>query len=78
MTKDVFIQGGISLLETANAWFKPVSYYKNKVTIHGLEHLQAAQAQGKGVLLLGAHYSFVDLCGLLAILFFHVDRRKEI
>jgi len=73
MTKDVFVQGGISLLETANAWFKPVSYYKNKVTIHGLEHLQAAQAQGKGVLLLGAHYSFVDLCGLLAILFFHVD-----
>ncbi len=73
MVKDVFVQGGISLFETANAWFKPIAYYKNKVTIQGLEHLQEAQAQGRGVLLLGAHYSFVDLCGFLAIQFFHVD-----
>lgn len=73
LVKDIFVQGGISLCETANAWFKPASYYKNKVTIDGLTHLQAAQAQGQGVLLLGAHYSFVDLCGLLATLFFHID-----
>jgi KDO2-lipid IV(A) lauroyltransferase len=73
MAKDVFVQGGISLFETANAWFKPKSYYHKKVTIEGLHLLQAAQAEGKGVLLLGAHYSFVDLCGLLAIIFFKVD-----
>ena len=73
MVKDVFVQGGISLFETANAWFKPLTYYHKKVTIQGLHHLQAAQAEGKGVLLLGAHYSFVDLCGLLGRIFFHVD-----
>lgn len=73
MVKDVFIQGGISIFETANAWFKPKEYYHKKVTIQGLHHLQAAKAEGKGILLLGAHYSFVDLCGLLAIIFFPVD-----
>ncbi|PTQ90023.1 LpxL/LpxP family Kdo(2)-lipid IV(A) lauroyl/palmitoleoyl acyltransferase [Agitococcus lubricus] len=73
MAEDVFVQGGIALFETANAWFKPKTYYHRKVTIEGLHLLQAAQAEGKGVLLLGAHYSFVDLCGLLAIIFFQVD-----
>lgn len=73
MVRDVFRNGGLSLFETANAWLRPVGYYDHRVTATGLEHLEAALARGKGVLLLGAHYSFVDLCGLLAMRFFAVD-----
>lgn len=73
MVRDIFRNGGLSLFETANAWLRPSAYYTPRVSISGLEHLEAARAQGKGVLLLGAHYSFVDLCGLLAMRFFDVD-----
>lgn len=33
--------------------------------VEGLEHLQAAHAQGKGVLLVGGHFSHLELCARL-------------
>lgn len=35
------------------------------VTFQGAEHLQAALALGKGVILVGAHFSHLELCGRL-------------
>lgn len=73
LVRETFINGGIGLLETAAAWFRPMSYYRSRVTITGLEHLETARSRGRGVLLLGAHYCFLDLCGLLGKLHFPVD-----
>ncbi|MDO8330024.1 MAG: LpxL/LpxP family Kdo(2)-lipid IV(A) lauroyl/palmitoleoyl acyltransferase [Fluviicoccus sp.] len=73
MVRDIFRNAGISIFETANAWLRPIGYYDRRVTIEGLAHLQQALQQGRGVLLLGAHYSFVDLCGLLAMRYFPID-----
>lgn len=64
MARDVFRQGGIGLFETLNAWFGPASRYDRRIEADGIEHLQAAIAQGRGVILLGAHYSHLDLNGL--------------
>lgn len=73
MARDVFRNAGISIFETANAWFRPREWYRNRVRIEGLEHLKQAEADGKGILLLGAHYSQLDLGGLICSLFFTVD-----
>lgn len=73
MVRDVFRNGGLTLFETANAWFRPSTYYRDRFTLEGLEHLRAAQAGGRSVLLLGAHYSMMDLGASMASLYFKVD-----
>lgn len=65
MVRDVFHNAGLTLFETANAWFRPVDYYRGRFHIEGLEHLHALQASGKSILMLGGHYSMLDLGGLL-------------
>jgi len=73
MARDTFRNGGIGIFETANAWFRNPEYYRNRITFEGLEHLRAMQERGKGILLLGAHYSLLDLGAAMASLHFRVD-----
>jgi KDO2-lipid IV(A) lauroyltransferase len=54
MVRDVFRNGGLTLFETANAWFRSPEHYRGRFTLEGLEQLRAAQANGRGVLLLVA------------------------
>ncbi|MDI1302399.1 MAG: LpxL/LpxP family Kdo(2)-lipid IV(A) lauroyl/palmitoleoyl acyltransferase [bacterium] len=65
MVRDVFHNAGLTLFETANAWFRPVDYYRGRFSIEGLEDLLALKASGKSILMLGGHYSMLDLGGLL-------------
>ena len=65
MFNAVFRHNGIGLMEAAMAWWAPESWFKQRVTLKGKEHLDAALAQGKGVIMLGAHFSTLDLGGLL-------------
>ncbi|MBP0047200.1 LpxL/LpxP family Kdo(2)-lipid IV(A) lauroyl/palmitoleoyl acyltransferase [Marinobacterium sp. AK62] len=73
MVRQVFVNNGIGLFETAMAWWTPRERLDMKVTLKGREHLDAALAQGKGVVLLGAHFSTLDLGGLLFSNFYPVD-----
>ena len=70
MVRQVFIDNGIGVIETAMAWWSPREYFRPRVTIKGKEHLEEALSKGKGVILLGAHFSTLDLGGLLFSLFF--------
>lgn len=70
--KQVFINAGQGIFESFSAWFRP-NLFKDKVTINGLEHLLKAQQSGQAVLLLGAHYTLLDLGGLLCSWFFKAD-----
>ncbi len=60
-----FEHWGIALLETAMGWWGNTGAAVDNLTVSGAEHFEAAVAQGKGVLLLGAHFSTIDLAGTL-------------
>ncbi len=65
MVRRVFANNGIGLFETAMAWWTPLEKLRGYYTLKGREHLEQALAEGKGVILLGAHFSTLDLGGLL-------------
>lgn len=52
---------GIALFETALAWWASDKRISDLVEVEGLEHLQAAQAHGKGMLLLSAHFTTLEI-----------------
>lgn len=60
---------GACLAETAVAWFTPVERLHAMREVDGREHLDAALAEGRGVLLYTAHFTALELTGpLLAAL----------
>lgn len=68
----VFVDQMLGVFETLNAWYSP-KWFKGRVSIDGLEHLQKAQAQGRGALLLGTHSTLLDAGGYACAQFFDLD-----
>jgi len=60
---------GMALMEVPLAWWITPEELARLVRIEGIEHLHAAQARGKGVILLTAHFTSLELAGrtLLAV-----------
>ncbi|MFG6667193.1 LpxL/LpxP family Kdo(2)-lipid IV(A) lauroyl/palmitoleoyl acyltransferase [Halomonas sp. HNIBRBA4712] len=73
LVKETFIANGIGLVETATAWCRRAEGFRHRVAYNGEEHLARAKAQGKGVLVVGIHFSTLDLGGALHSLFFPAD-----
>lgn len=73
MVRSVFRHNGIGLMEAAMAWWAPIEPFRYRVTLKGKEHMDAALAKGRGVILLGAHFSTLDLGGLLFHFHYPVD-----
>lgn len=65
--RDVFRHMGVGIVETAAAWLHPHRNLDDRFTVTGLEHLQAAIAKDRGVVLLGGHFAVLDIiAGTLA------------
>nr|WP_258556882.1 lipid A biosynthesis acyltransferase [Moraxella lacunata] len=72
IAKQVFVNQGIGIFETLNAWFRP-NVFKRTFSISGLQHLITAQKENKAVILLGGHFTTLDLGGRLCTQFFPAD-----
>lgn len=73
LVRQAFRANGIGALELGIAWFRNPASFLPITQVHGLHHLDQALAKGKGVLLLGGHYSTLDLGGSLVTEFINAD-----
>jgi len=53
---------GISLFEFLRAWWGRLAPVDQGCELTGLEHLRAAQAGGRGVILVSAHFTTLEVC----------------
>ena len=66
LRREATLEMGRMLGEFALGWFaSDAKLARLKVDITGLEHLEAARAAGRGVLLVGGHFSHLELCARL-------------
>ncbi|AOY89518.1 lipid A biosynthesis acyltransferase [Marinobacter salinus] len=60
LVEDTFVASARGFLESTHAWWRDMAPYCERASIQGIEHLEKAKARGKGVLLIGGHYSIFD------------------
>jgi KDO2-lipid IV(A) lauroyltransferase len=59
--REHFKSVGIGLFETAMSWWSSDERIRKLGTLDGQEHLDAARARGKGVILLSAHFTTLEI-----------------
>lgn len=62
IVRGAFESVGISSLEIPTSWWGSDKKLTSLGYIHGIEHIRQAQQQGKGVLLLSAHFTSLEIC----------------
>ena len=60
-----FASIGIGLFEFARAWWGSVAPLRRGLEIEGLEHMEAARAGGRGVIVVSGHFTTLEVCGRL-------------
>ncbi|MBD8622351.1 MULTISPECIES: lipid A biosynthesis lauroyl acyltransferase [unclassified Pseudomonas] len=61
LLKENFASTGIAFFEMAMSWWWPQSRLARLAHIEGLEHLQAAQREGEGAILMALHFTTLEI-----------------
>jgi Kdo2-lipid IVA lauroyltransferase/acyltransferase len=67
--REVVYENVLGLIEIANAYYQDDQNIRETIEVSGLDKLEKAISVGRGVILLGAHYSHLDLGGRMVSLF---------
>lgn len=65
LIKKTLVENTIGVVETAAAWFRPTQEFLACTDFYGTENLLKPLQEGHGVLLIGGHYTTLDLGGAL-------------
>ena len=60
-----FAELGIGLFEFARAWWGSVEPMRRGLRVEGLEHLEAARAGGRGVIVISGHFTTLEIAARL-------------
>lgn len=64
----VFYHNALGLFEAASAYYGNLERFRSRLNVSGLDILEQALAQKRGVVLIGAHYSHLDFSGAMVSL----------
>jgi len=73
MLRHHFESAGMMLIEMAMSWWLPDRALQGIADVEGLEHLEQAQADGSAVILLGAHFTTLEIGTRLWTQAFHFN-----
>ena len=65
LLREHFAALGIGVFEFARAWWGSVDPMKRGLIVEGLEHVEAARAKGRGVIVVSGHFTTLEICGRL-------------
>lgn len=65
LLREHFAALGTGVFEFARAWWGSVGPLRRGTTVEGLEHMQAARAGGRGVIVVSGHFTTLEVCGRL-------------
>jgi len=52
---------GIGLCETADAWWRTDRWVNQLAEVHGMQHLEAALAKGRGAIIVSGHFTSIEI-----------------
>ena len=61
LLRENFASTGIAFFEMAMSWWWPKARLQRLAHVEGLEHLQQAQAEGQGVILMALHFTTLEI-----------------
>jgi len=65
LLREHFAALGIGLFEFARAWWGSITALRRGLQVEGLEHIAAARAGGRGVIVISGHFTTLEICGRL-------------
>lgn len=68
-----FRSAGIAVFESSRAWWRSPATVARRFEFHNLGQVHAGQAQGRGLVLFGAHYMHLEITGAAASHRFPLD-----